>query len=237
MLVTNFTTFSWDKTSAKVSSLVARLKIKDNNGNEITLRNLPSPVEINLPQREQRDELQNTTYTLAFGRTVYHEVEVKSVEKSLLIKLIPHDNNTRIVLAVQFQERPKRAEDFVFAFPQDSEFSNTSLNSSRVSDPYTLRIGSPYISKAGTYFIGVRIGLDLDRLKVNQTELKANFRTSVKYELETRDAECLFWQQEKQKWISNGCKVSLCYYNRVRISTENSQTNNATHCANNAHKY
>lgn len=216
MVVTNFTMFVWDKTSTKVSSLVVHMNVKDHSGIEIPLKNLSSPVQITLPQRVQQEKPTNNTFVIGFGRTIYHKVDIEDDGMSLMIKLIPQDINAKMLLAIQFQARPSNDEDFKFPFPLGSiPLKHTYDFAYNYSDPHTLHIGSPYVSKAGEYFIGIRIhvGMNLEDFKAqSRQELQASsdlLHTEVVYKLETRASGCLFWEQEEEKWSNYGCRVSI----------------------------
>lgn len=208
--------FVWDKTSTKVSSLVVHMKVKDHSGIEIPLKNLSSPVEIRLPQRVQHDKPTNNTYVIGFGRTVYHKVDIEDDGMSLVIKLTPQDVNAKLLMALKFQERPRNDEEFKFSFPREPILpEHTSNLSYTFSDPHTLHISSPYVSKAGVYFIGIRVRLDLKNLRANQIhgEVQSSLdilHTEVVYELEIRASGCLFWKEEEEKWSNYGCRVCFC---------------------------
>jgi len=188
LIVSNFTPFSWDQSSQRVTSLVASLETKDNNGKDIRMTNLNKPFTIHLPQRIQQQHFQNETFTLEFGRIVYHKIEFQHGGMTLHINIIPPDNKTMLVLAFGYKERPTKDADYRFV----------------VRGSHRVYVGSQL--KPGIYFLGVRFGLDQ-----NDT----TFPVPITYKLQVAASACLFWSIDKQKWISDGCKVRRTTFTRT----------------------
>ena len=178
-MFSNFTTFSWGQTSPRVTSIVANVEAKDNQGRHIVMSNLTKDINMTLPQRVQQHHVQNDSFAVGFGRTVYHKVHVKHNDITLSITVSPTDNNTLLVCAVGFQTRPTKDEDY------------------RHTSPHNLVYAA---RRPGMYFIGVRVGLD-----VNNPGYTVPQRVS--YKVQVTESACLFWSPDKQEWISDGCKV------------------------------
>lgn len=180
VLVANFTTYSWDKSAERPTSVVASLETTVDSENSIALRNLSQDITINLPQRQQQPKKQQQ-FTVEFSRTSYHKINVTYTDILLEIDIKPTDNKTTLLVAIEHGSRPTKYEQFRYFLP---------VNGSR--DPHKVRVAS----RPGVYYVGIRVALNGLR-----------YNTVVVYSLQVTASACLYWLEEQSRWTSDGCKV------------------------------
>ena len=63
---------------------------------------------------------------------------------------------------------------------------------------------------AGMYYIGIRFSaVSLEKEQKHSTECTSN-DLSISYTLRTLKSRCLYWNEEFQKWKTDGCEVLFC---------------------------
>ena len=238
-MTTDYVSFTWHPSGARVTTGVSSLEFKNSTGNLIKMAELESPISIKLSNNQG---LTNNTQSHYVGvnRTVYHKINITSSGMALLVKVRPEINGTEFSVSVKYNQRPSASNsdlnatvpDFSSCIPTSSGYVNCS------HDPYVVFLDSAHVKQTGFYFIGIQVKsktpvrgsrikrcLGQGRSKRYCVEYKeapptdgperetASYRRpqyrkgDENYTMQVIPAACLYWNTEKSKWTTEGCKV------------------------------
>ena len=232
MLTTDYMPFSWDLSSARVTTRVSSLELKNSTGHVLNITELKSPVSIKI--KNTQDSANNSRpHYVGANKTVYHKINVTTPGMALILKVRPENDTTEFSVFVKYQERPSLSNsDLNTTIPDFSSCSKASSGYANCSrDPYVMYVDSEHVNQTGYYFVGIQIkarspGKSRKRRCSGQGRSKRScvrykeppttpatynvpeyLQGDENYTMQVLPAACLYWNTEMSKWTREGCKV------------------------------
>lgn len=157
-MTTDFVSFTWHPSGARVTTGVSSLELRSSDGNLIKIADLETPISIKLLNNRQLTN-NSRSHFIGANRTVYHKVNVTESGMALLVRVHPKNNGTELSVFVKYNERPTTGNnDFETVVPDFSSCVLTSsgyVNCSR--DPYVVFVNSAHVNNTGLYFLGLQV--------------------------------------------------------------------------------
>lgn len=232
MMVLNDNPFSWDPHGG-VSGAVTSISLSAPGGSALDVNGTEEPMEITMPRKGTPDPPTRVSFQPYTQKLVYHKVNIAENDTALSAHAIPigvervfnysanvtgYDfNNTsasnssynftldNLILAVYVRRsyRPtKRMHDWKFLLPLEDNTTVDACNPPPPEAPYSLFVSDEYLS-AGDYFIGVSVLLPPG---VNEEALRG---IELNYTVRVFTSQCKYWDDARDKWMTDGCHVSL----------------------------
>ena len=154
MISYNFNPHSYHNNSNRVKSQVVSLALKDDNGKDLRVSNLPSDIQINIPLSQTvPGNTTRTDYFLNPGDMQYYVVTAEEVNASFKVSM-ELQKPALVTAYIKYGEQPtKHAYDKVINFKIEDEFESTKWDcnsTERCSRSILIRCSYP-----GEYFIGL----------------------------------------------------------------------------------
>ena len=184
-----------------VHSFVTSLELSHGSSRtEISVANLREPIVIWVPKQGKTN---CSLATLDFHDTRYHTFDVPRNASAINIEVRPSANQTNVQLKV-FMKKGSRPST-VYAKINRTIPENITDPS---DDPYVFLVSNEELNftAAGTHFVAVMYA-DLLNMKVEGEDTPEEYLT-INYTFCSYTAECLFWEESNEDWISDGCVVS-----------------------------
>ena len=224
--------FSWDPSSARVTTRVSSFELKNSIGHVLNITELKSPISIKIKNNEGLANNSQPHYVGPY-RTVYHKINVTTPGMALILKVRPKNNATEFSVFVKYQERPSPSNsDLNTTIPNFSSCSKASSGYANCSrDPYVMYVDSAHVNQTGYYFVGIKIkssssGKSRKRRCTGQGRWKRScvqykeppttpatynvpeyLQRDENYTIQVLPAACLYWSTEMSKWTTEGCTV------------------------------
>lgn len=198
---------TYDETSKDVSSPVVSLSYEDkDNEQTITVSNLKNYIEYFLPAPNELPEAKTYSVNVTGDTWAYHKLVVSSKEEAVSIEVTPFNCSHKLHLFVRENRHPTKDK---FAWKkviwQPSNGDRSTLNYTSCFEEYssyTLFVSNTKLRNS-TYFIGIwYAGEKEDTGNSNET-------VGMKYSIRVYKSKCLYWNENKETWMGDGCVVSF----------------------------
>ena len=236
MLSVPFNPYSWDYSRRRVHSDVLSLEIRDDNRNPITISDLQNNITITLPlhEEEQFDELRHFAKPHSLQ---YHKVDVPFENSLMNIEMTPVTAKSRFSLFVKYKDQPTRGTyDFSKNISSSCDGTKTANPCATAVVSFTTQLpGLYYIGILGEKIPDQNIltrkkrsCFGRRRQKRDCVEVKdppptppqyENVTSKVKpvydastdanYTLRVRLGDCVYWSEEQETWVTDGCEVGM----------------------------
>ena len=159
--------YTWDKSSQLVTTAILDVKIKEIKGARqvIDILDLAGEIDLQIPFEPTVPEAnQDIFYKQTDNETIqYHTFEIEETNEAIEFYITPLDNQEQLTILVKHGEKPTILDyDLQIKLPNFSSCSikDTFLteNNNCTDNPYSLFLPSTYLTKIGTYYIGVKYG-------------------------------------------------------------------------------
>ena len=209
--------FSWDPKGG-VSGSVTSVTLNAGGGDGLNVNGTDEPMEITMPREGEPDPPSTVSFSPDTQKYVYHKVELLKNNTAFTAHIIPHNFteapfNGSVMLGVYVRRKlkpTKQKNDWSFIFPKESNETFDACNPAPPEANYTVFISDKYLSK-GVYWIGVSYlpppGMPEDAL-VNST---------LNYTLRIFTSQCKYWNEGKNKWMTDGCHVSINHTESIHL--------------------
>lgn len=204
--------FTWDPKGG-VSGTVTSVKLNSGGGAGLNVSGSDEPIEITMPREGEMDPPTLVSFSPDTQKYVYHKVEIEKNNTAFTAHIIPHGNytdapfNGTVMYGVYVRRKLKPTSvknDWSFIFPKESNVTQDACSPAQPEANYTLFISDKYLSK-GVYWIGVSY------LKPPGMPDEALVNTTLNYTLRIFTSQCKYWNEEKNKWMTDGCNVSILF--------------------------
>lgn len=207
MMALNDNPFTWDPKGG-VSGTVTSVSL-GGGGGAMNVSEADEPIEITMPREGDNDPPTLIEFPPLTQKYVYHKVEIKKNNTAFTAHIIPQNYseapfNGSVMLGIYVRRnfRPtKDNADWSMIFPKELNETYDQCNPPPPEANYTLFISDKYLTE-GVYWIGVSYlpppGMPDDAL-VNVT---------LNYTLRIFTSQCKYWNEDKNKWMTDGCHVS-----------------------------
>ena len=226
MVTTDFTPFSWDPSSSRVTTAVSSLELKNSSGHFLNTTELIAPIIIRLQNLQDFTNAAQSHYVGA-NRTVFYKMNVTQLGMALVLNIRPESNKTEFLVTVKYGERPSLSNgDLNLKIPDLSscdEMPNGYVNCS--PDPYMVFMNQEFLESKGLgyYFISLTRISEISRVrrcskrscvqykeaptKVESFSVPQYQEGDENYTIQVMPAACLYWNAKISQWTSDGCKV------------------------------
>ena len=237
MIITNFVSYSWHPSAARLTTGISSLELKNSSGHLLNMSELTTPMIIKLRNNQH---LINTSRSHSIGarKTVFHKINVTHLGIALILKIRPNENKTELFVTLKFGKRPSaNNSDINATVPNFSSCAQTPSGSyvNCSSDPFEVFVNSKVIKKTGVYFIGIQVKSKsfsrkrrcsgqgrskrtcvqykevpaADDTKTGQSPNDPQFsKGNENYTIQVMPAACLYWNNAISEWTYDGCEVS-----------------------------
>ncbi|XP_013390791.1 polycystic kidney disease protein 1-like 2 [Lingula anatina] len=200
--------FTWDVSAQDVTSSCSGIKVII-DGARYQPAWLPEPMDIYIPVGKADMNCGITLLQLE-GRTngtmedvIYFKFDAET-NKSHQITIWPVDNNTTLQVYLKANARPSKEEILnsttLIPIPEEMRYHHGNQSASG----YVLFVPENETTEADTvYYIGITLSNTSD---LGNRHLDVN--ENVQLLVTVHSSACLFWDEQKEIWSSEGCKVS-----------------------------
>jgi len=235
IVATNFVTFTWDRSGARVTTGVSSLELKNSTGHILNMTELESPITIKLPYTYDLANSSRSQYVGA-NNTVFYKINVTQSDMALILHLRPENYATKFLVSVKYGQRPSLSDsDLKVIVPNFSSCIRSSSNYVNCSrDPYAVFVSNELVSQTGYYFIEIKVkpmsgsrkrrcskegrskrscvqykeASVTDAPNVAQSIHTPKYsRGDVVYTMKVLPAACLYWNTAASRWTTQGCQV------------------------------
>lgn len=199
--------FTYDETSKEVSSPVVSLSYEDkDNEQPITVSNLKNYIEYVLPAPDQLPEAKKYSVNVTEDTWAYHKLVVSTKDEALSIEVTPFNCSHKLQLYIRENYHPTKNKfgwRKVIWQPSSRDRSNSNYTACfEEYSSYTLFVPNTKLQNS-TYFIGIWYeGGKEDTRNSNETVV-------MTYSIRVYKSKCLYWNEEKETWMGDGCVVSF----------------------------
>lgn len=199
--------YTYDETSKGVNSPVVSLSYEDKDKEEaITVSNLKSYIEYSLPGPDVLPETHKYSLNVTENTWAYHKLVISSKDEAVNIEVTPFNCSHKLQIYVREKRHPTKDK---FAWTkliwQPSSGYRTRSNYSTCFEKhssYTLFISNTKLRET-TYFIGIWYP------EGKQDTRNSNDIDVMRYSIRVFKSKCLYWNERKESWMSDGCIVSF----------------------------
>lgn len=200
--------YTYNNSSRDISSPVVSLSYQDkSNEKPITVSNLNKLIEYFLPVRANLPESQVFNVSVREEVTwVYHKLVITSKHESVSIEVSPFNCSHKLQIFVRENTKPtKEKYSWRKQIWQSSSAGRTDTNYTgcfQEYGTYTLFLSNMELRET-TYIIGLLYEGGKEEISMNSNETLV-----MKYSIRVYKAKCLYWNQQQEAWMGDGCIVS-----------------------------
>lgn len=176
MLTLQVNPFVWTNSSKRIKSSVLRLDLKDVDGSHLNISGLSQPIELFIPEKDQKEDIANYTRDHLFVKRSsndsstlrYHRIVIENEFQSAFIEIRPKNNSIFDVFVSSGVKPTPGSYAFKTRIPNFSSCRNYDARtgySNCTGNPYTFSLSSNVTGDIGVHFIGIRLALDARRSK------------------------------------------------------------------------
>ena len=216
---------TYDESSRDVQGPVVSLSFEDKEQEKsITVSNLERHVEYFLPgPADKLPEAEifkvNVTETAQWS---YHKLTINSKDEAVSIEVAPFNCSHKLQVYVREREQPTKNDytwtKVIWKASRDNWINSNYTGCFDDYTSYSLFLSNKDL-RPSTYIVGVFYENKLEK-PTNQNET-----VLMKYSMRVYKTKCLYWNEEREKWMGDGCEVSfsLKYQVQVEVVSGNSE--------------
>lgn len=200
--------FTYDETAKDITSPIVSLSFEDKDNEEpIAVSNLKKPVEYSLPAPEVLPEPDEFSVNVTENTWAYHKLVISSKDEAVSIEVAPFNCSHKLHIYVQENDQPTK-QKYLWKKEIWRPFRDkqTTANYTRCFEEftaYTLFISNKELRES-TYIVGILYENGKEDRPKNTNET-----VQIKYAIRIYKTKCLYWNERMEKWMGNGCVVSL----------------------------
>ncbi|XP_038069881.1 polycystic kidney disease protein 1-like 2 [Patiria miniata] len=203
--------FVWSEGSEDVTSEVVGLQLKTVDRQEIKVSNLPEDIQIFVPKRTVT-LANNTQVTVNQSTTVVVSFEVTNPNATISVLALPSVASELLACCLLYQGNESlgnlsKSDCYVnVTLPgEESKYQLPADDADReLKQRYTWMIEPHSLQGEGTYHTLCSVP---DSTASNQDRVPAEEPDTLTLLLGVYSSQCLFWNEEEERWDGAGCKV------------------------------
>ena len=242
MQAVDFNPFTWDNSSNKVKSSVISLELKSGNAKRINVSNLNNDIEIIIPISSPPQNSSNGTehYFLKPNQMSVRSYYAELADVPVSLTFGVAQEGIHVELYIKFGRRPSASDsdhNFTFTSTRTCENKTDDEPSCFLKDTsFAVVPSKPGFLYVGLSFQGAKnktehsrkrracfghrrerrscVGVKDPPPKGVTTTVVPQYdpNTDVNYTFTITQSSCLYWSEDKEKWTSDGCKVTCDFY-------------------------
>lgn len=205
----------WSQSASRVNSYLLSVEIRNaSTQEELEIANLTKPLALWI--RKGSDTLKRTKGEVQYTKTLEHNFEVKDNRSSINIEIDVLGVITEHPLLVVYlrKEEPTMDGDDrhkmrvippLLLRNNESSGQNSSTNTTdeHFTNPMVLFFSNKEFNgtAAGKYFVTIEYNGIVSGAEVHKES------TTVEYLLSVYTSECLYWNEQSETWVEDGCVV------------------------------
>lgn len=202
---------AWSQSASRVNSYLLSVEMRNaSSQEELEVTNLTKPLALWI-RKGIDTRLNQTKGEVQYTKTLKHSFEVKDNRSSINIEIDVLGVITEYPLLVVYLRKGEEPtmdgddRDKVRVGNNDSSWKNSSTNATDelFTNPMVLFFSNDEFNgtAAGKYFVIIQYNGTVSGAEVPKES------TTVEYRLSAYTSECLYWNEQSEEWVEDGCVV------------------------------